>query len=144
MRNILVTIDFRENEYKLTDKAIELAKMFDSKIWLIHIVAPDPDFIGYEVGPQYIRDYTSEIIRDEHKKLHELATILKGQGINADGLLMQGPTIEMIIEESNKLYIDLIITGHHEHGFFYRTFVESVSVGILNKSKIPILVVPLD
>ena len=56
MKNILVTIDFNENEKLLIDKAFQLAEPFDSKIWLIHIAAPDPDFIGYKVGPQYIRD----------------------------------------------------------------------------------------
>jgi len=50
----------------------------------------------------------------------------------------------MIIEESKKLNIDLIIAGHHEHGFFYNAFVGSVSAQIIKKSKIPVLIVPLE
>ena len=49
----------------------------------------------------------------------------------------------MIIEESKKLNADLIIAGHHEHGFFYNAFVESVSAEVIKKSKIPVLIVPL-
>ena len=44
-------------------------------------------------------------------------------------------TIEMIIEESKKLNVDLIIAGHHKHGFFYNAFVGSVSAEIMKKSK---------
>jgi nucleotide-binding universal stress UspA family protein len=143
MKNILVTIDFNENEKLLLDKAFQLAESFDAKLWLMHIAAPDPDFVGYEVGPQYIRDSRASDLRKEHKLLQEYATIFKKKGVDSEGILVQGPTIEMIIEESKKLKVDLIIAGHHDHGFFYNLFVERVSAEVIKKSKIPVLIVPL-
>tara|TARA_R110001599_G_scaffold12590_4_gene58921 strand:- start:19682 stop:20116 length:435 start_codon:yes stop_codon:yes gene_type:complete len=144
MKNILVTIDFSKNEKKLIDKAFQLAESFNSKLWLMHIAAPDPDFVGYEVGPQYIRDARASELREEHMKLKEYSTALKRKGVVSEGLLVQGATIEMIIEESKKLNIDLIIAGHHKHGFFYNAFVGSVSAELIKKSKIPVLIVPLE
>jgi nucleotide-binding universal stress UspA family protein len=144
MKNILVTIDFNKNEELLIDKAFQLAESFDSKLWLMHIAAPDPDFVGYEVGPQYIRDSRASDLRKEHKLLQEYATALKKKGVESEGLLVQGATIEMIIEESKKLNVDLIIAGNHEHGFFYNAFVGRMSVKVIKKSKIPVLIVPLD
>jgi nucleotide-binding universal stress UspA family protein len=144
MKNILVTIDFNKNEELLIDKAFQLAESFNSKLWLMHIAAPDPDFVGYEVGPQYIRDSRASDLRKEHKLLQEYATALKKKGVESEGLLVQGATIEMIIEESKKLNVDLIIAGNHEHGFFYNAFVGSMSVKVIKKSKIPVLIVPLD
>lgn len=144
MKNILVTIDFITNEQILIDKAFQLAEKFDSKIWLIHIAAPDPDFVGYEVGPQYIRDSRASELRKEHKLLQEHANALKVKGINAEGLLVQGPTVEMILKETVKLNIDLIIVGHHKHNFIYNAFVDSVSRETVKNSKIPVLVVPLE
>jgi len=47
MKNILVTFDFNKNEMLLIDKAFQLAESFNSKLWLMHIAAPDPDFVGY-------------------------------------------------------------------------------------------------
>ncbi len=143
MKNILVTIDFNKNEQSLVDKAFQLAEQFDSKIWLIHIAAPDPDFVGYDIGPQYIRDSRASVLREEHKLLQKQADELKEKGVNAEGLLVQGATIEMIMAESKKLNIDLIIAGHHEHNFLYKAFVGSVSGQIIEKSKIPVLIVPL-
>ncbi len=142
MRNILVTIDFDKNARLLIKKAIELATKFNSRIWLLHIVAPDPEFVGYGIGPQYIRDYRAKDIRTEHRLLQKYSNELEDKGINSDSLLIQGPTIEMIISKSKKLDIDLIIAGHHEHGFLYNAFVGSVSAEIIKKSKIPVLIVP--
>lgn len=144
MKNILVAIDFENNETLLIDYASEIANKFGSKIWLIHIAAPEPDFVGYEVGPKYIRDTLAEELREEHKELQEYALALTKKGIEADGLLVQGATVDMIMAESEKLHIDLIISGHHEHSFLYKVFLGSVSAEIVKKSKIPVLVVPLE
>ena len=144
MKNIVVTIDFKRNDQLLIDKAFQLAESFDSKLWLIHIAAPDPDFVGYEVGPQYIRDSRASDLRKEHKLLQEYADKLKKKGVNAEGILVQGATIEMILDEAKKLNVDLIIAGHQVHNFIYKVFVGSVSKGVVKKSKIPVLLVPLE
>ena len=144
MKNILVTIDFDENIGLLIDKAFKLAESLNSKIWLLHIAAPYVDFTEYDTGLQYIRDFRVEEFRKEHKLLQGYASELQEKGVNAEGLLIQGATTEMIIEESKKLNIDLIIAGHHEHGFLYNAFVGSVSAQIIKKSKIPVLIVPIE
>ena len=143
MKNILVTIDFNANEKLLIDKAFQMAQAFNSKLWLMHVAAPNPDFIGYEAGPQSVRDSRASELRKEHQLIQEYSASLKEKGIDSVSLLEQGETIETIIEESKNLNIDLIIAGHHEHGFFYNAFVGSVSAEIINKSKIPVLIVPL-
>ena len=142
MKNILVGIDFDEHTELLIDKAVEFAKQFDSKIWLVHVTSPNPDFVGYEVGPQYIRDSRAAELKLEHKQLAELTEAIAVSGVEAEGLVIQGGTIQMILEESEKLKIDLIITGHHEHNFLYNVFLGSTSIDIVSKSRIPVLVVP--
>lgn len=144
MKNILVPIDMDGQAEVLIAKAAELAIALNAKIWLMHIAAPDPDFVGYEVGPQYIRDSRAEELREEHRQLQRYAEELKNDGINAEGLLIQGGTTEMIMEESQKLDIDLIITGHHEHGFPFNLFEDSVAKGLMKKTRIPLMIVPFD
>ena len=144
MKNIIVTIEFDKSDQLLIDKAFQLAEAFGSKIWIVHIAAPDPDFVGYEPGPQYIRESRATDLKNELQQLQEYATMLTRKGIQAEGLLVQGTTTEMVIEEAKKLHADLIITGHHEHSFFYNVLTGSVSAEIMKKSKIPVLIVPLD
>jgi nucleotide-binding universal stress UspA family protein len=144
MKNILVTLDLDKKESLLIDKALQLAKGFKSKIWLLHITAPDPHFVGYEAGPQHIRDNRAEELKKQRQIIQEYSSNLKQEGVSAEGIFIQGATIEMILEKSKKLNIDLIIAGHHKHGFFYKAFIGSVSSQIIKKSKIPVLIVPLD
>ena len=144
MKNILVTINFNSNEQLLVDKAFQLAEQFYSKIWLIHIAAPDPDFVSYSAGPQEERDSCASKLRKEHNRLEEYTNALKTKGVNAAGLLVQGATIEMIMEKANKLNADLIIAGRYKHNFIYKAFIGSVSGNIVKNSKIPVLIVPLE
>ena len=143
MDNILVTVDFDENTNLLVNKAFELGQKFGAKVWLLHIAAPEPDFIGYKIGPQYIRDSRAGELRMEHKTLQELANQLQIKGVSAEGLLIYGATIDMILEESQKLKSDLIIVGYHEHGLLYRAFNANKSFEIIKKSKVPVMIIPL-
>ena len=144
MKNILVSIDFNNHEKSLIDKAIEMAKAFDSKIWLLHVAAPEPEFIGFGVGPQYIRDSRADELRKEHRLLSDYTDLIRLENQECEGLLINGATIEMILEEAHKLAIDLIIIGHHDHNFLYKAFFGSVASGVIKKSNIPVLVVPLE
>lgn len=143
MKNILVSLDFDGQEKAVIDKALEIARAFDAKIWLVHIAAPDPDFVGYDVGPQSVRDARANKLKKEHKQLEEFTNGLKRKDIMAEGLLIQGATIETVIAESKKLKADMIVAGHHDHNFLYKSLLGSVSSQIIKKSKIPVLIVPL-
>ena len=144
MKNILVSIDFNNNEKLLIDKALEMAKAFDAKIWLLHVAAPEPEFIGFGVGPQYVRDGRADDLRKEHRLIADYADLIRLENQECEGLLIQGATIDMIMEEARKLEIDLIITGHHEHNILYKAFFGSVASGVIKKANIPVLVVPLE
>lgn len=143
MKTIIVALDHGDESEKLIHYGQELALKFDSDIWLIHIADPEPDFVGYSVGPQYIRDFRAKDLKEEHRYLSALADQLRTVGIEANGLLMEGFTAEMIVEEAEKLEADLIILGSHKHGFLYRVFIGDTTESVLRKSKTPLLVVPL-
>lgn len=143
MKNILVPIDFTEHENQVLDKAIELARVFDSKIWLLHVAEPEPEFVGFGVGPQYIRTNRALELKNEHRKLNEYCDQIKKEKLDCQGILIEGATVDMIIEKAKKLSIELIVTGHHEHNFLYKAFFGSVASGVIKKANIPVLVVPL-
>lgn len=143
MKNILITVDFKEHFQQVINKGIEIAEKFNSKVWLLHITAPDPDFVGYDVGPQYIRDSRAEEMRKEHRMLQDATNKIQATGVQAEGLLIQGPTVETILEEAGKLKIDLIVIGRRDHGFFHKAIVGDTSSDVISDSDFPILVVPI-
>jgi len=144
MKNIIVAVDIEKKEEYLVEKGIEMAKTYQAKLWIIHASAPDPDFVGYEAGPQSVRDERARTLFTENKILNDYADLAKRKGVDATGLLIQGPTTELILEECDKLKADLLILGHRKHGFIQRIIRGSIAGGIMENTKIPLMIIPLD
>ena len=144
MKNILVSIDLNNDEHLLIEEAINLALPFQSKIWLLYVAYPEPDWVGYGVGPQYIENNQVLELKKEHKQLEKFSKEIRAKGLESESLLIQGPTTDLILKEAKNRAIDIIITGHHQHNIFYTMFFGSVSKSLINKSEIPVLVIPLD
>jgi nucleotide-binding universal stress UspA family protein len=142
-KNILVAIDFNDAVGELLGYAETLAKQYDAKIWVVHVAAPDPDFVGYEPGPQYIRDFRASELREEHKKLQSMCKIFLDKDIKSEALLIQGSTVETVLEEAKKLNSDLLIVGTHKHSFLHDLLQESVSLKLLKNANIPLLAIPI-
>jgi len=143
MNTIIILCDVAETDQLLIVQAEELAKALGSKIYLLHVAAPNPDFVGYDVGPQHERDWRAETLKHERNLLHENAVKLQGSGITSKAILLQGSTQEKVIDEVKLLEPDLVVVGNHKHSFFYRIFIGNVGEGIANKINCPVLLVPL-
>ena len=142
MNNILVAIDFSDVTPKVIEQAAKIARCFSSKLWLIHIAAPEPDFVGYSTGPQCERDWIANTLREEHQYLQDRALELETKGIDVTPLLVQGATVETILKEASKLNAELIVIGSHKHGILYKTLVGSVGKQIIERATCPILMIP--
>jgi nucleotide-binding universal stress UspA family protein len=143
MKNIVLAVDFSEITEKMVEKAAKIASKLMAKIWIVHVAAPDPDFVGYDVGPQYIRDDRAEELHEEHQMLQNYAANLKKKGIDAEALLIQGYTAQSIIKQAEQVEADMIIIGSHGHGPLYNTIVGSVTSDVLKDTPIPVTVIPV-
>lgn len=142
MKNVLAAIDFSDVTAKVITIAAEIAQSFSSKLWLIHVAAPEPDFVGYDTGPACERDWRAKVLRKEHKYIQEKALELEASGIDVTPLLIQGATTETILSKASQLHADLIVIGSHGHSSLYKTLVGSVSEGIIRQASCPVVVVP--
>jgi len=142
MKNILSLIDFSGLTDEIIQKSIELAGFYKAKCWIVHVAKGDPEFVGYEVGPQYIRDDRAHKLRTEHHRLDELKKRVSDSGVEVESLLIQGSILETIFHEVEKLEIDMVILGSHGHGRLYEIFVGSVCEGVLRNVDVPILIIP--
>ena len=144
MKNILVPVDLSPVTDAVMTHARAMASAFGAHVWIIHVAAPEPDFVGFRTGPQYVRDHLAEQLRKEHTELQAMAARCTQEGIRAEGLLVQGPTADTIVSEAARLKADLIIMGSHGHGALFRAFVGSVSQQVLHESNVPVMVVPAE
>lgn len=142
MKTILVPIDFSDCAGEVVRAAASLAKAFGSEIILLHVAAPEPEFIGYEPGPQTVRDSVAKELHEEHEKLRAIEDELKKQGLVVTALLIQGYPVDKILEEMSKNAADIIVMGSHGHGALHNLLVGSVTEGVMRKATCPIHVVP--
>lgn len=142
--NILIPLELNDSklEKKIIETTISYAQHLNAKCWLIHVAPPEPDFVGYSVGPQYIRDQLAEELKKEHRKIQEIKQNFNSKNIDAEGLLIQGATSEMIKNEIDKLKITLLVLGNKKHGFIDVLFRGSVTDELMDELNIPILLIP--
>jgi nucleotide-binding universal stress UspA family protein len=141
--NILVSVDFSEATPRILQAAASLTRALSGKLWLLHVGEPEPDFVGYEAGPDVVRDQVAREFRDEHRKLQEYADSMRAEGLPVTALMIQGPVVDTVIAEAERLEADMLVVGSHGYGAVYDLLVGSVSRGILKHAEIPVLVVPV-
>ena len=139
---ILIAVDFSQASSSIFSEAKKFAGLLSADCWLVHVASPEPYFVGYEPGPQSVRDTVAKRFRREHKLLQNEADEMKKMGLNATALLVQGPSAETILREAENLKVDLIIIGSHGHGAVHHLLLGSVSQEVLKNAKCPVLIIP--
>jgi nucleotide-binding universal stress UspA family protein len=142
MKHVLVAIDFSAQADAVLATATELATAIGADVTVLHVAAPDPDFVGFEVGPQSVRDSRADVLEREHHELHSMAERLREDGIPARAFLFSGATAEKILEEAAARSADLIVMGTHGRSGLVSAFLGSVSRAVLHSATCPVVVVP--
>jgi nucleotide-binding universal stress UspA family protein len=142
MKHVLVAIDFSPHAETVLAKAAELVRGLAGDLTILHVAAPDPDFVGFEVGPQSVRDNRAHTLELEHRELHRIAERLRADGIPARAFLLAGATGDTILEQAARREIDLIVLGTHGRTALATAFVGSVSRAVLHGAACPIVIVP--
>ena len=142
MKSLVVAIDFSEITSLLIKEAVRLAACYKARVYLIHIAAPDPDFVGYNVGPVEERQFRVKELRTEKKNLERLATEVTALGVDAVPLLIQGETAKSIVKEVVKLKASFLMMGTHGKGLAKTTLLGSTSHEILQHASCPVILIP--
>ena len=144
MKNILMTIDDCETTTivsPIVEKTLELASAFSSKVWILHIVPPLHQSPYNVDNKMFRRDIATEY-RQEHDFLQHLAKCMRDKNIHVTALLAQGSIISTILEESERLAVDLLVLGCLKHGMLYSALMNDTDESLLAKCSRPIMFVP--
>jgi len=121
-------------------KTLELASVFSSKVWVLHVVPPARQ--PYNVDSRISRHVVSDELRHEHDFLQYLAKCMQNKDVDATALLVEGPIVTTVLNESERLGIDLIVLGCHRHGMMYGALMDVTEEGLLSKCTRPIMFIP--
>ena len=139
---LLLGIDFSGSTEKVTVKTMAIAGQLSARIWILHVAEPEPFLVGYEPGPQSVRDSQAGQFHEEHRRIQDIANRMRAAGLEATALLIQGPTVATILQKAAELEADMIIVGSHGKGALYHLLAGSVSRGVLAEANCPVLVIP--
>ena len=142
MKRILVPVDFSDLSTDLLDVAAKIAKASDGEVYILHVTVPDS--FSNDIPPVLpALDNPSVDQRIlEGQDLKAMVHYLTEQNIKAKYDLKYGPVVDIIMQEAEKFNADLIVVGSQSHGFLYRTFIGSVSDGVMRQSPCPVMIVP--
>ena len=140
--NMLVAIDFSNLANQMVTEVGKLAGRLQSRVYLLHCVEPEPDFVGYDDDPKVIRDQIASQYHREHHLLQEYAQNLRDQGLDATAVLARGVFSEAILKHADKLNAELIVVGSHGKGALSSLVVGSCSQQVIRGATVPVVVVP--
>jgi nucleotide-binding universal stress UspA family protein len=139
---VLVCIDFSDTTEAVAEQGIVLARALGAEVRLLHVGEPDPDFVGYGVGPDTVRDDVAHTLREEHQALERLAERFKAAGVAGLPLMVRGPTVSTILEQAERFGADLLVLGSHGRSALMSLVAGSVAQGVLRAARVPVLIVP--
>jgi nucleotide-binding universal stress UspA family protein len=149
---IVVAVDLKAGTDRLLAEAQRYGQALNAVVDIIHVAAPDPDFVGYmksadpagKTQDSLIRDSEAKTLRTEHAQTQALSETLRANGVRVDrALTVQGPTLATILDETRKLGADLLILGSHHHGAMYRLWFGDIAVDATKQAPCSLLVVPI-
>jgi nucleotide-binding universal stress UspA family protein len=135
---ILVATDFSEVSDRALDYAIALARRYDARVYLTHIITPDP----FQFAEPQLAQATYEKVRQAAEEgITDILVSGKLRGVPHEVLLDEGnvwPSLEKLVRKHE---IDLVIAGTHGRGKVQKLLIGSVAEEIFRKSDCAVLTV---
>jgi nucleotide-binding universal stress UspA family protein len=140
-KHILVPVDGSSTAQAAVDKAIGLAKAFDSQVTVIYIIDPYP-FAGVGTDFAYGQaEYLSAAMAEANAAVHSAKEAFATSGVKVDSSVIEAHTVwRGIVEAGVSLQADLIIMGSHGRNGLEKLVLGSVAQAVLSHTKLPVLV----
>ena len=137
-KHILIPLDFSDCSLDAFEYATQIAKWFDASVTLLHALEP----LSYSLDFNLTHPVEAKQLRQSiETRLSELADILKKDGIRADYLVGDKPSVDNILRTSTDTQADLVVMGTHGRRGLSRVLMGSVTASILRRSSCPVLTV---
>ncbi|HYL84013.1 MAG TPA: universal stress protein [Candidatus Angelobacter sp.] len=138
LTKILVTTDFSPESDRALDYALTLARRYDARIYLAHVLAPDP-FLYAEPS---LAEATYEKVRQAAEQgMADILVSGKLRGIPHEVLLEEGNVWPVLAKLIEKHEIDLVITGTHGRGKMQKMLIGSVAEEIFRQAGCAVMTV---
>ncbi len=142
MTKILVPTDFSETAEKALRYALQIASRSNGEVYLCHIYTPisNPFIETVDQRESYNIGHEMNLMSDLHKLRDKVQP--EAAGVKIITVLGRSPLVGSILKFAEDNQIDIIVMGTQGASGLQKVIVGTVAVRIMEKSKIPLLLVP--
>jgi nucleotide-binding universal stress UspA family protein len=137
---ILVGIDGSAASLKALDKAAELAKKFDGKLYLVMAIPPVQDFVA--TMTPIIEGALTLIEENARKTLEEAKKHAEEKGAVVEEMIVEtGGAGHVVLENAKKINADLIVIGRRGKQSWLDKLMGSTASDIVKHAQTDVLIV---
>jgi nucleotide-binding universal stress UspA family protein len=139
IQNVLFPVDFSERCCAAAHHAAGIARHFDAKLTVLHVLQIPPVWYGGFAAAEFELLVDSEQLKRERR--HTLDAYLRSELQNVsklEKLVENGDPAHVITEYARKEHMDLIMMPTHGHGPFRRLLLGSVTAKVLHDAQCPV------
>lgn len=140
MKKILVPTDFSEQAENALKVAVQLAKKYDSEIYLLHMLElPMQDFDVMN-SPSVVPE-AMFFIKLAEQRFEALLAKEFLKGVKVHDIVKNFPSFSGIVDTCHEHNVDLIVMGSYGASGFKEMFIGSNAEKVVRTSHIPVLVI---
>jgi universal stress protein A len=142
-KRILVPTDFSDSSDEALKQALELAKQYNAKVYLLHVAEPIAQCAtDYCLDPStYRQAEDAEIMQAKEMMQKELKKFPEFQEIEVISDIREGEPVQEILKEQEEKQVDLIVMPYHGKTGFMKRFMGQISEKVMEEAKSPVLIV---
>jgi nucleotide-binding universal stress UspA family protein len=135
---ILVATDFSEDAKKAVAEAVQLAKVLDARLYLMHAwQVPTTSWEGGWAMPQ---DVFVQVEANARTALQDAVDAVRPQYPSVQDMFVQGDPREAILSTANTVHADLIVLGTHGRRGVSRLLLGSVAESVVRHATCSVLI----
>jgi len=148
-RSLLVALDSNPEHEGGFQLAAEIGPKLKARINLVHVVPTMATLSGSPAAAGRLLPASASAMLDmseavAEKYLEGKAEPLRKSGLLVETLVLRGDPAEMVVKAGKVLSADIIVVGTHGKAGFEAFWQGSVAARIIAKSKLPILLAPVE
>lgn len=140
-KTILFATDFSESSDHAFQYALSLARKFESRLGIIHVISEPVDLRGFYVPHISFDKLEEEIEQGALKMMEKFCHTHVQDYANVESFVVPGIPYDEIIKKAVEINADLIVVGTHGRTGLDHVLFGSTAEKVVRKSAVPVMTI---
>ncbi len=140
-KKILLSTDFSDESLYALSYAVDMAKMFNAKLYLMHVIYDIEKASNLHIPHPSITELYKDLEAHAKRNLESFGADMREGLTDVEAVVRKGIPYEEIIKFAAENNIDLIVIGTLQRSGVERFFVGSTTQRVIRNAPCPVLVV---